>query len=580
MKNHNTRIPIILLKTRSAPTDAYGDYFETLQFDIDDPTHRNFSLIEEEEQHARTNKLTTHIEKNRVCVTRARENEEARDLRRGEGRIADGEEIKEKDEKAGEHAERAQVAFAPINVPVLEHAFRPESMQRVERLLCEGQFDMGHGHHDADHDDGHNDGQISLAKRRYGGIIFTSQRAVEAFIDVLNTVVSRYSFPLFSLYTFHSDVLLISFHHKPVSMSIWIIKFRQEYKLARQYILYRLIRILEFFKLLVTGRISPDFPGSMPFYVVGPATQRALLSSPHVPALNVHGAETGNGEKLARFISRHYLDHDLRHGCSHDGEAPQSNRESALFGGSLDRQMLPKNRQSEGRTPLPPPPLLFLVGEQRRDIISRTLRSDDRLPHEKIVVDELVMYEARLSPTFVDDLTRAIDDAFCDTTIQIDSEPRTRESETKMGTMNTRVSEERNEMTKTLWIVIFSPTGCRELLGFFGLLGNETSQGNGCETIDIHSETVKTSRANLAAREREDGEAHQEKNNHQEEKVERRIQWRGIEIYIATIGPTTKDFLIRSFGFIPHVCAQTPTPQGVADGIRRFTQGRDPYAYG
>ena len=40
--------------------------------------------------------------------------------------------------------------------------------------------------------------------------------------------------------------------------------------------------------------------------------------------------------------------------------------------------------------------------------------------------------------------------------------------------------------------------------------------------------------------------------------------------YIATIGPTTRDYLQRTFGYEPDVCAETPSPEGVWKGITRF----------
>ena len=41
---------------------------------------------------------------------------------------------------------------------------------------------------------------------------------------------------------------------------------------------------------------------------------------------------------------------------------------------------------------------------------------------------------------------------------------------------------------------------------------------------------------------------------------------------IATIGPTTKEYIEQEFGFTPDVCAATPTPEGVREGIASFTE--------
>ena len=39
---------------------------------------------------------------------------------------------------------------------------------------------------------------------------------------------------------------------------------------------------------------------------------------------------------------------------------------------------------------------------------------------------------------------------------------------------------------------------------------------------------------------------------------------------IATIGPTTRDYLRREFGFEADVCAEVPSPEGIADGVKKF----------
>jgi uroporphyrinogen-III synthase len=44
--------------------------------------------------------------------------------------------------------------------------------------------------------------------------------------------------------------------------------------------------------------------------------------------------------------------------------------------------------------------------------------------------------------------------------------------------------------------------------------------------------------------------------------------------FIATIGPTTRDFLKREFDFEPDVCAEKPSPEGVGAGITAFMANR------
>jgi len=77
------------------------------------------------------------------------------------------------------------------------------------------------------------------------------------------------------------------------------------------------------------------------------------------------------------------------------------------------------------------------------------------------------------------------------------------------------------------WIVVFSPTGCRAMLASLGLLDVGTGK----------AVSKSTSRS----------------------------------ILIATIGPTTRDYLIQEFGFTPDVCASKPSPEGILSAIQSFT---------
>lgn len=193
----------------------------------------------------------------------------------------------------------------------------------------------------------------------------------------------------------------------------------------------------------------------MPVYSVGPATTRALKAVPQDPPLHVFGEHTGNGDNLAQFILEHY-----------------ANRYH-------DRESLPA--------------LLFLVGEQRRDIIPKTLM-DKNLPKEKsIQVDEIVVYGTGVMESFSEDFTRRL-------------------KETQMRDM--------------VWIVVFSPTGCDAMLKGLGLLDESTGKAKS-------------------------------KGSHRTR-------------FIATIGPTTRNYLKKTFGFDVDVCAEKPSPEGVLEGIKQF----------
>ncbi|KAH7410371.1 tetrapyrrole biosynthesis, uroporphyrinogen III synthase [Phaeosphaeria sp. MPI-PUGE-AT-0046c] len=76
------------------------------------------------------------------------------------------------------------------------------------------------------------------------------------------------------------------------------------------------------------------------------------------------------------------------------------------------------------------------------------------------------------------------------------------------------------------WVVVFSPTGCRAMLESLGLLNLDTGRARAPNS----------------------------------EKAVR----------IATIGPTTRDYLRDEFGFTPDVCAEKPSPEGIAECIQAY----------
>jgi len=271
--------------------------------------------------------------------------------------------------------------YAPVFVPVLEHRFKRDALSEVRNHVT-------------------NRGFVPNSKQglaTYGALIFTSQRAVEAFSAVVDEI-------------------------------------RKEGALDIDHLL----------------------PESLPLYVVGPATARGLRSlGLKCPIL---GEETGNGEALAGFILRHY------------------------------NAMHPDTSN---------PPVLFMVGDKRRDIIPKTLQSPELEPNRGARVDELVIYETGEMQSFKQDFSAIW-----------------------------RNNAEQG--SKRQWVVVFSPSGCKAMLESLGLLDPATG------------------RAKTATDQR--------------------------DILIATIGPTTRDYLIHEFEFTPDVCAEKPSPEGIAEGIRAFIE--------
>ncbi|KAL5401804.1 hypothetical protein PMIN03_011213 [Paraphaeosphaeria minitans] len=251
-----SKVPLLLLKTKSAPTDAYEEYFTSLD----------------------------------------------------------------------------NGKYGPVFVPVLEHRFKQDALSQVRQHIENGDFAGTH----------------SGGRPKFGAMVFTSQRAVEAFA-----------------------------------------------------------RIVEDLKESKDRRFVEDWlPNHMPLYVVGPATARRLNSVDlHCPVV---GEETGNGQALAGFILDHY------------------------------------NKLYEGNDK---PHIMFLVGEKRRDVIPRTLQALGLPPEQRIVVQELEIYETGEMQSFKSNFT----------------------SIWQEHAINGKARQ---------WVVVFSPTGCQAMLQSLGLLDSKMGRAS------------------------------------------------------------------------------------------------------
>ena len=199
-------------------------------------------------------------------------------------------------------------------------------------------------------------------------------------------------------------------------------------------------------------------------YVVGPATERALraVRDERCAGCGIYGGEkAGSGEVLARII--------LGEG---EGEGAEGRRKK---------------------------PVLFLVGEKRRDIIPRMLMDPELPENERIQVDEMEVYKTEELEEFEFHFTQML-------------------AQTESETVR--------------WVVVFSPTAGEGML-------------RGLEWLNKTSGRVKAS----------------------VEDPDRRI-------FVACIGPTTRNYLVQEFGFGPDVVAKKPSPQGVKEGIEDFMKER------
>ncbi|OJD15813.1 hypothetical protein AJ78_03955 [Emergomyces pasteurianus Ep9510] len=311
--------------------------------------------------------------------------------------------------------------YDPSFVPVLEHRFLEANLRRVRDLFVSG-----------------NIGKL------YGGLIFTSQRAVEGFARVIMNEVGEAA--------------------------------------------------------------STKASKSLLLYTVGPATYRSLntLRESHLPYSQIVGHDAGTGEKLAHIILDHYnANYDQRHSDTRPADDCANSK-----GGTSNK-----------------PPLLFLMGEQHRDIIPKTLMADTLPPERRIDVEELIVYDTGVMESFEAMFAVALRDA------------RERRRIENDGSANERA----------MWVVVFSPTGCDAMLRTLGVIpGNE---GQGREGGNVSSSAA---------------------NGEEKEKKTRRIENALRDCYIATIGSTTRDHLRERYGVEPDVCAEIPSPEGVGKGIEKF----------
>lgn len=175
------------------------------------------------------------------------------------------------------------------------------------------------------------------------------------------------------------------------------------------------------------------------------------------------------------------------------------------------------------------PALLFLVGEQRRDVIPKTLMSESLTEKDRIRVDELVVYETGEMASFEREFRAAVE---AGKKFLLDRRRRRRQDDEKKHADDEQ--EEVDDDDEVMWTVVFSPTGCDAMLRTLNRLPSSST--------DNHN-----NRANGPRRRK---------------------------CFIATIGPTTRDHLRNKYGIEPDVCAEKPSPEGVGKGIEAFMRAR------
>lgn len=354
--------------------------------------------------------------------------------------------------------QRTSLRFEPIFVPVLDHSPVTTALSELEQKLEDGRL-----------------------KREYGGMIFTSQRAVEAWAQVVQRVVSRHD------------------EGNRVNASVASTGSAQD----------------------PFGNLEDltDFPS----YVVGPATERILqvLSNEHASRdgkvsynpftrlrITINGAETGNGANLAAYILKHYNQLYAEHWFNYF-EAPRLPFIPLL---GMSSQNYGRKRLDANDARLRKKPLLFLVGETRRDVIPKTLQNQSDA--ERIEVDEVEVYRTEVMEGF--------DNAFKEVTAEIGAKEN---SGARLGV-----------------IVVFSPQGSDIMLKNIGYLDQ-----NGKPTVQAQSRSWTAS---------DEGSSP--------------LRW-----ILVTIGPTTRDYMKDTFGIESDVCAEKPNPESLRKGIEAFMENND-----
>ncbi|KAJ9611573.1 hypothetical protein H2200_004757 [Cladophialophora chaetospira] len=364
----------------------------------------------------------------------------------------------------GTGTETSTTHFSSEFVPVLEHKPNSRNLGELQVLLKSGRL-----------------------AQRYGGMIFTSQRAVEAWADVVRRVQQERDNKEQHETNVSSD------------MGSGVTETNPTYSGAD------------------TAEPLLDGDFLFPLYTVGPATSRALhtlvIESSSYPSSQftrlrpaIYGEHTGNGDALAQYILHHYNTlHSQRLYTFY--EAPRLPF-TPLIGPPRGERI------EENDERLRKKPLLFLVGEQRRDIIPRTLMDtapEQKLPPgERIQVDEMEVYITATMGSFEHDF-------------------------------QTSVSKFHEQGKKLAVVVVFSPQGCEAMLRSLGYIDEEKKL------------------TELASRRWNDS------GTSTETETESRQRY-----IIVTIGPTTRDHLKNRYGFDADVCAAKPSPEGVMNGVKQF----------
>lgn len=268
-----------------------------------------------------------------------------------------------------------------------------------------------------------------------------------------------------------------------------------------------------------------------------------------MPGCWVEGSEAGTGEALAGVILRS-LRARHRHGHWHcTGEQQQrgasgltstSTSTSTSTGdgdgdgnGDGDRNgITSENGEGNGEHKVEHK-VVFITGETRRDVLPRVLRSGG------VTVEEVVVYETRVDDEFEVGVRKAV-----------------QETEKLIQTSGVR------------WIVVFSGQGAREMLRGLGWLNSS----NGKVKAEIEIEKEGGEREGVDCSSKDHSHSPSPSPSHSQRLRLRRTRR---TTFVASIGPTTAEYLQREFGLSVDVCAETPSGEALREGIERFMKMKE-----
>lgn len=270
------------------------------------------------------------------------------------------------------------------------------------------------------------------------------------------------SFPILTHVTVHADELdqaLLGMYHHTTHYDGVIMTSQKAVQAWQQ----ACVRVYQ--KLYVQQDIHPErmrVLGQVPFYVVGPATAKALrhieVATPFQPT-TIHGAEAGNAESLALHMMR-----------------------------DMNQSRQPRR-------------FLYLVGDKRSPALINTLQAHDA----PVTLDELVVYATDKNPGFEDNcalLARDIPRHTSDEALSGSRPSSTQRQREHHGIVGHTQEEHLDAHTPPAsaptevrpdWIVFFSPSGgnyaLQELVQRRWIVSQEAHQG--CKVACIGRTTAQ-----------------------------------------------------------------------------------------